>query len=57
MEGNVQHEVVRLSNENMNLMSRNEILDKLNKKLKRQLKLYSKKLNMKEGLCTSLIAW
>ncbi|XP_076808064.1 unconventional myosin-Va-like [Clavelina lepadiformis] len=45
IEGNLQQELSRLSNENMELLARVESMDKLNRKLKRQLKLYSRKLN------------
>nr|XP_026693787.1 unconventional myosin-Va [Ciona intestinalis] len=45
MEGNIQQELSRLSSENYNLLTKVESLDKMNKKLKRQLKLYSRKLN------------
>ena len=45
----VQFELTRLSSENMELLSKMESMDKLNKKLKRQLKVYSRKFNMAEG--------
>uniref|UniRef100_H2ZQ86 Myosin motor domain-containing protein n=1 Tax=Ciona savignyi TaxID=51511 RepID=H2ZQ86_CIOSA len=45
LEENVQQELSRLSSENYDLLTKVESLDKMNRKLKRQLKLYSRKLN------------
>lgn len=50
LEENMQHEVARLSRENTELLARVESMDKVNKKLKRQLKLYSRKLNTGDGV-------
>ena len=49
MGADVQYELTRLSSENFELLGKVESLDKMNKKLKRQLKAYSKKLNAVEG--------
>lgn len=45
----IQMELTRLSSENLELEAQVESLEKQNKKLKRQLKLYSKKLNHMES--------
>nr|CAB3264158.1 unconventional myosin-Va [Phallusia mammillata] len=48
-DGNVQQELTRMSSENLELLARIESMDKQNRKLKRQLKLYSRKLNIADG--------
>nr|XP_039265605.1 unconventional myosin-Va-like isoform X2 [Styela clava] len=48
-DGNIQLELQRLSTENFELEAQVESLEKQNRKLKRQLKLYNKKLNTMES--------
>ena len=45
----MQYELTRLTSENIELRGKVESLDKLNHKLKRQVKLYNKKFNTMEG--------
>lgn len=49
-EENLQMELARLSSENLEQQALLESLEKQNRKLKRQLKLYNKKLNTLESM-------
>ncbi|KTF78046.1 hypothetical protein cypCar_00014330, partial [Cyprinus carpio] len=49
IEASLQHEITRLTNENLDLMEQLEKQDKTVRKLKKQLKVFAKKINDLEG--------
>uniref|UniRef100_A0A670KA25 Myosin VA n=1 Tax=Podarcis muralis TaxID=64176 RepID=A0A670KA25_PODMU len=49
IEASLQHEITRLTNENLDLMEQLEKQDKIVRKLKKQLKVYAKKIDELEG--------
>uniref|UniRef100_A0A9J7X7G8 Unconventional myosin-Va n=1 Tax=Cyprinus carpio carpio TaxID=630221 RepID=A0A9J7X7G8_CYPCA len=52
IEASLQHEITRLTNENLDLMEQLEKQDKTVRKLKKQLKVFAKKINDLEGQTT-----
>uniref|UniRef100_A0A8C1Z4J9 Myosin VAa n=1 Tax=Cyprinus carpio TaxID=7962 RepID=A0A8C1Z4J9_CYPCA len=54
IEASLQHEITRLTNENLDLMEQLEKQDKTVRKLKKQLKVFAKKINDLEGTCHRL---
>uniref|UniRef100_A0A672S2Z6 Unconventional myosin-Va n=1 Tax=Sinocyclocheilus grahami TaxID=75366 RepID=A0A672S2Z6_SINGR len=54
IEASLQHEITRLTNENLDLMEQLEKQDKTVRKLKKQLKVFAKKISDLEGTCYML---